>query len=254
MLTHELRPAAVLDAGLEVSRLLVTRQDAARSYRPLGFLDARPTSEGTVYAFSYLEHATRAVGFRPLLGFPDVRRYESRGLFPLFAERLMDPRRPDRARFLAALDLGADASPLLVLSRSGGRRVGDAIELSPVPSADDRGRSQCVFLVHGIRYQMPTSGEVIDTLREGDLLALLPQPDNEHNERALLVTAGGGRPVGWVPDVLLDYVHGLADPSIRVVRANGPSVGPRLRLLVRVDGSAEPGWDPFSGPEWALAT
>jgi len=253
MLVHEVQGPAVVDADTEVSRLLVTRQDVSRMYRPLGFLDARTTDESVDYEFSYLARAVRDPGFRPLLGFREVRRYESRGLFPLFSERLMDPRRPDRADFLAALALDADASPLLVLSRSGGRRVGDAIELTPVPLTDDQGRSQCIFLVHGVRHLMPAGGEVIDRLSEGDALALEPQPDNDHNERALLVTAEAGTPVGWVPDVLLDYVRGLSGASVHVVRANGPQVGSRLRLLVRVAGAAAPGWEPFSGPDWELA-
>jgi len=252
MLTREAKGPAVVGADTEVSRLLVTRQDASRMYRPLGFLDARATDDGVDYAFSYLVRAVREPGFRPLLGFREVRRYESRGLFPLFSERLMDPRRPDRADFLAALALDADAAPLLVLSRSGGRRLGDAIELTPVPTTDDQGKSQCVFLVHGVRH-MPAGGEVIDRLSEGDALAVEPEPDNKYNERALLVTAEAGAPVGWVPDVLVDYVRGLSGTSVHVVRANGPQVGPRLRLLVRVDGSAAPGWAPFSGPDWDTA-
>ncbi|WP_299038518.1 hypothetical protein [uncultured Pseudokineococcus sp.] len=233
----------------DVTRLLVTRQDPTSMYRPLGFLEAHADVDGVEYTFAYLRRAVAAPGFRPLVGMPQVRRYVSRGLFPLFAERLMDPRRPDRADYLAALDLGPDASPLLVLSRSGGHRAGDAVELSPVPSADADGRSSCVFLVHGIRH-MPGSDAALDSLEEGDELALMPQPENRHNARALLVSARDSAPVGWVPDVLLDYVHGLAQPVVRVVRVNGPDVGSRLRLLVRVDGGAVAGWAPFSGPDW----
>src|SRR4051794_5480803 len=111
--------ASVHESRSEVAmRLLVTDQGSDRLYRPVGFHEACSSGEDTVYSFAYLRSAVERPSFRPLLGFRDVqRRYESPGLFPLFAERIMDPRRPDRPIFLAALDLSEGASPLEVLAR-----------------------------------------------------------------------------------------------------------------------------------------
>lgn len=236
----------------EITRLLVTEKDDSGLYRPVGFLDAVDRGEEVAYRFAYLQAAIRRPSFRPLLGFRDVARaYESTGLFPLFAERIMDPRRPDRPMYLAALDLADEATPLEVLARSGGQRAGDGLLLTPVPRVDRSGRTSCVFLVHGIRH-LDGAAERVDSLRPGDRLRITPEPDNPVNPRALLVTEEGDRPLGWVPDALLDYVHQVLDGTLTVVRVNAREVGTRLRLLVRLEGlSASPDWQPFTGPDWS---
>lgn len=96
------------------------------------------------------------------------------------------------------------------------------------------------------------AGDRIAGLRAGDDLGLSDEPSNPVNPRAIRVTVAddAGRPVGWVPDVLLDYAHALAEPRVAAVRVNGPEVGPRPRLLVRLDGRTTPGWSPFQGPGW----
>lgn len=85
------------------------------------------------------------------------------------------------------------------------------------------------------------------------MLTLTPDEGNAVNARALLASADR-QPLGWVPDPLLDFVHDLrasGDPLVTVERANGPEVGPHLRLLARIRGNVHPGYEPFSGPEWA---
>jgi hypothetical protein len=233
------------------ARLLVTEKDDQGLYRPVGFLDAQTRGDGVSYRFAYLASAVRRPSFRPLLGFADTTRaYESAGLFPLFAERIMDPRRPDRPLFLAALDLSEEeATPLEVLARSGGQRPGDGIFLIPVPRIGEDGSTTCTFLVHGIRY-VPGAAERVDVLQRGDRLYLTAEPDNPVNAHALLVTEDEGQPLGWVPDALLEYVSRVEHRRLTVVRVNPPEVGTRLRLLVRLEGSATPDWQPFTGPDW----
>lgn len=255
MSAHDLAiPGADRSSVLGSRRLLVTRQDENRMYRPVGFLDALPGPHGTSYSFAYLRAAIDAPGFRPLLGFSDVRRrYESLGLFPLFAERIMDPRRPDRPAFLAALDLSADAGPLAILERSGGHRLGDGIELLPVPSPTPEGSVTSTLLVHGIRH-VEGAEEAVATLTVGRRLVLEPQPDNPWNPRAILVTVDEpSRRLGWIPNAFVDVVHQLTSADVTVVRVNGPEVGPRFRLLVRVDGVVDAAWSPYAGPAWETA-
>lgn len=96
-------PSVVRAVG--TSRLAVAWQDPeARAYDPVGVLSQ--DSHGS--RFSYLGRAAELPRFHAFLGFPDLRAsYESPVLFPLSAQRIMGDRRPDRADYLAVLDLTA---------------------------------------------------------------------------------------------------------------------------------------------------
>ncbi|MEI4279146.1 HIRAN domain-containing protein [Klenkia terrae] len=237
----------VRGAHVQHHRLMVTEKDAEGFYRPVGVLGAPTAGQ---YTFHYLRSAVARPGFRPFLGFSDTgRSYRSDGLFPLFAERIMDPRRPEHPMYLAALDLSGDVTPLEVLARSGGQRAGDGIMLLPIPEVAADGSTHATFLVHGMRH-VPGADERVGRLCVGDALFLRPDPDNWTNARAVLVVEGDDQPLGYVPDVLLDFVHSVDDVRLSVVRVNGPEVGSRLRLLVRLEGQADPDEQPFTGDAW----
>lgn len=239
------------DASLGVpltSRLLVTRRDPeTTTYHPLGFL----TFDGHTYSFRYLRRALHDGGARALPGLSDTsHEHTSIHLFPIFAERVISARRPDRETSMTALGLHVDAAPFEVLQRSGGRRVGDTIEVVPAPVVSHDGLLSVDFLVHGVRYQPPAAQERITRLQTGDHLRIVHQIDNEADPRALLVTDDDTLPLGYVPKPLLDVVHRVADRSATVLRANPPEVGFHFRLLVRLTGHVPDDYQPFSGPEW----
>ena len=229
---------AAREASIE---LLVTWQDpVTRRYHPVGVL-AR-TLEGT-YRFRYLEGARRVTSFLPFLGFSALDRdYTSPHLFPLFAERVLDESRPDRVTLFEALDLVDTAGPMEFLARSGGRRAGDTIEMVPVPTVDGVDTT-CVFLVHGVRY-LEGASEALESLTPGQALRLEPEPENEHDPLAVLVSTDEAR-LGWVPNPLLDYVRavmGAGAATLTVVRANPPELGHHMRLLVRIEGRLPAGY------------
>jgi hypothetical protein len=89
------------------------------------------SQDGHLFRFKYGDGVTRA-----LPGLPLGRVHESEWLSPIFAERVMDPHRPERTETLEQLGLGAEAEPLEVLAVSGGRRTGDPYELTPRPEPD----------------------------------------------------------------------------------------------------------------------
>ena len=217
-------------AGVTRRRLMVNWQDTkTRSYHQVGWLSRTPDG----YEFNYVPEAEELDGFHAFLGFPSLRStYRSPHLFPLFSERLLAPDRPDLPRLLGLLALESD-EPLEFLARSGGRRRGDTIELLAEPETGLDGVARCVFLVHGVRHF--NAGDLISELSTGDRLHLEPQPDNPVNPRALLVTSEGA-PLGWVPDPILSFVHQLHNPSVIVLRANPPTFGHHLRLLVEITG------------------
>lgn len=135
-----------------------------------------------------------------------------------------------------------------VLARSGGRRAGDTIELFAEPLVTPDGRTCCTFLADGVRH-LDRAGELIENLRPGDEVLLVEDPDNLVNPLAIKVANQDRAPPGWVPNPLLDYVHEArcyGSHQLTVVQANGPEVGPHLRLHVRLDGHVDPGYRPFA--------
>jgi len=231
-------------------RLLVAWQHPrTRAIVPVGFLEQ--DAEG--YSFAYLRRSLDVPGFQPLLGFENLDiRYRSPNLFPLFRQRLMDSKRPDYRTYLTVLGLKEGAQPLTILGRSGGRRAGDSIFLVREPEVADDGTTQAVFFVHGVRYQ-PNALARVSQLVKGETLILRDDPDNRVNPRAILVSARDQQPLGYVPDVLVPYVHRareVGEPTVTVQQVNNDDVPPNLRLLVRLEGRLPVGWHPFEGPEW----
>ncbi len=225
-----------------------------RSIQPAGFL----SDLGTGYEFRYIRNARDLPGFVPFFGFSDLdKRYASARLFPLFAQRVMDPRRPDYVRFVQTLDLSPEATPWEQLTRSEGRRSGDTIVLFPEPVVGADGASCCNFFVHGIRHmlsQRPELDDVLAGLRRDDPLTAIPEPENPVNPEALLVAEARSRTaLGWVPDVLLDYARAILDSGgyrFSARQINGHDVPSYQRLLVRLEGTVPPGFEVFSGPRW----
>lgn len=264
-LSEQLRPATP-----GTRRLVVCWQHpTTRAIEPVGLL----SYTGREYRFVYLARASEVEGFIPLLGFPDLtREYESDELFALFAQRVMDPRRPDFSRYLQELAVSEEEStPWELLARTQGQREGDTILLYPVPEADDEGW-HCHYLVHGVRYMaqksVPVGGkqlgpyssqeleQVLSELRVGDPLELCPEPTNEWSPGAILVLDSRGRPIGYLPDLLTDVVErSQGNGSLRstVEKVNGPEAGWHLRVLVRLDADAEGPVDMLASDRFALA-
>jgi len=263
MLTAPGRPAH--RPAETVRRLVVAWQHPeSRLISPIGFL----TYDGNSYRFDYIRHALDVVDFQPLLGFPDLRRsYNSEDLFPLFAQRAMDPRRRDYQRYLTRLGLDEEASPLEQIARSQGRRQGDSIQLLPEPEVSG-GELAFLFLVNGTRHvlepmilegqELHVSNETLENvlarLRPGDPLALVSQPKNPANDLAVVVT-GMSVPLGWVPDLLLEDLHELlkrASVTVTVEHVNGPDAPWHLRVLARLRATSAGSFRFFAGERWAL--
>jgi hypothetical protein len=254
-------------SGETTRRLVVTWQHPdERLIEPIGLLDY----DGDYYRFGYIRHALAVKDFRPLLGFRDLHgSYVSEHLFPLFAQRVMDPRRPDYQRYVARLGLPEDASPWEQIARSQGRRQGDTIQLLPEPGNDGAALT-CLFLVHGVRH-VPGASRVLDgqpievtseqveaaltALRPGDPLKIAHEPGNKWNPLALMVMAQAVTPVGWIPNLMLDDMHRLmtqADVTVTAVHINGPDAPSHLRLLARLTARGAGEFRFFTGEKWNL--
>lgn len=238
-------------------RLAVAWQHpVSRSIQPVGLL----TCDTEGFRFDYLRSAAHVEGFQPFLGFPQVdRQYQSAELFPLFAQRVMRPTRPDYRDYLRALALNNDATAWAILARSHGEREGDGIRVFAEPDVDEAGRTSATFFASGLSHRIdriPAVRPALDQLSVGDRLTLCDEPDNAVDSRALLITERGSVALAWIPSVLLSYVHTVrrsAEPVLTVAAVNGSDVPPAFRLLVALSGIVPPEYRPFGGPEWALA-
>ena len=231
------------------------RNRTRRIIRPVAVLD----HDIIGYRFQYLPEVRATVdGFRTFVGFPDVDRiYESARLWPFFDLRIMDRKRPDFGEYIRWLGLPPDALPLDILSRSGGEQKGDSVYVAEAPTVAEGGATDYTFLVRGVSYALRQhhTTRAAETLAAGDPLTILDDPSNEANPEALLLATTDGARIGWVPDLLIDYVrraraHGS---RVTVLQNNGPQAPWHARLLVRLTGHVEPGTEFFTGGDWPRA-
>lgn len=231
------------------------RNSYLRSIAPIGVLSFDDDS----YWFRYVATAGTLDGFRPLLGFPELlKTYRSNRLFPYFRQRIMDRRRPDYEEYLSSLRLPQDASDLDVLARSGGFRKGDTVQIVEEPAVDSNGGVEYDFLVRGVRFATAEDAarQALENLRDGDALRLVQQPDNPANPKALSVVNMGGHPLGWFPDLLVDFaarVWASPGPSLSVLQANGGAAPDHLRVVARLAGRLPGGYQLLSGPRWRVS-
>jgi hypothetical protein len=100
--------------------------------------------------------------------------YKSKKLFPLFANRLMGKSRPEYNDYLKWLNLSQkNASPLSILSITGGIRKTDPLELFPCPSPNEKNQYEVEFFSRGIHYLPFENQKQINKLKPGDRLFLL---------------------------------------------------------------------------------
>ncbi|MEE1650586.1 HIRAN domain-containing protein [Brachybacterium sp. J144] len=228
---------------------LVTRQDpVSRAYRRMGVLTQLPDG----WAFRYFADVAADTGVQRLPGFPDASRVAvSSSLFPLFSQRVLSPRRPDRAEILENLGLDESASAFEFLAANGGRRQGDTIELIQLPVPHPGGGETLQFLVHGMRYRTVEEQRVVDKLRVGDPLRIEREPDNAVDATARLVATETGTVLGWVPAPLTWLIERAGEIAASVAHVNNSSTPPHLRLLVELRGSLVEAAH-FSDPRWDL--
>ena len=234
-----------------------------RLWFPVARLDADVNQSR--YRFRYIRGAERAQAearFPLLLEFPEITGdYCSRDLFPLFQNRVINRRRPDREDYLQSLDLGPDADSIEILSRSGGHRVTDAYEVFPklVKDSND-GSFSCRFFLHGWRYVSAPAQERLAALVAGEKLHITLELTNPRDQLAVQIQTTDYHMIGWAPRYLIrDLAAAMVEApfqcSAHVVRLNwqqGPLQYPvpgNQRLLVEMRGK----WkdhEPMSGEDY----
>lgn len=184
-----------------MSTLFVAWQNPRnRVWAPVG----RLSDEGGAYKFVYTRGAlnAREDGFRPFGRMTDLYAvYESDELFPLFANRTVQKSRPEYNDYMNWLGLSdLDHSVLDELSRTGGIRATDSLELFPCPEPTADRNYTVHFFARGIRYLHPENMRRALGMSSGERLFLMRDLQNQHDKKALLLRAD--QPVtlvGYVP-------------------------------------------------------
>jgi hypothetical protein len=230
-------------------------------WSPVGRLE----HEAGAYRFVYTKGAEMLQGFEPFPGMPDLRGvYESEVLFPLFANRMLSPSRPEYEAFLmwGGFDPANPPDPLAVLGLTQGLRQTDSLEVFPCPMPDQHGRYLSKFFLHGVRWMHPAAHERIGQLKPGEKLGLSMEVGNEHDADAVSVRTRdtvGRLLIGYVPRYLAKDVRelcGACHPDLIEVTVERLNAGAPLqqRVLCRLSSCWPESFTPCGGdPFQAIA-
>jgi hypothetical protein len=222
------------------------------SWGPVGRLEY----DGGLYRFCYTQGARTVKGFRPFSQMEDLEQvYESNELFPLFANRLLSPKRPEYEAYLhwGGFQPGSQPDPIAILSVTEGRRQTDSVEVFPCPAPDADGYYLNKFFLHGVRWMSPEARERLLRLQEGEPLSVVMDDDNPHDANAVAVeTAFERTRIGYVPRYLAPDVRKLLKECrpeflqlfVQQVNRDAPM---QQRLLCRMQACWPEGFQPCAG-------
>jgi hypothetical protein len=210
------------------------------------------------YVFRYTKGAEDAQkrGFSPIVSFPSLRTtYESKDIFPLFANQVLPRSRPEFDDYIEWLSIPKDkADPVAILARAG-EQVANTLEIFPYPQKQPEGSFTVHFFVRGLRYQSSCSIDRVKTLQPDEELLLLPDVQNPYDPDACLLRTAEQHEqdmhlLGYLPRYLAGEFAQLsreemAASSVEVVRVN-PSPAPiHFRILCRLTMDWEQDAVPF---------
>lgn len=230
----------------------------ARRWYPVGVL----SHSGSRYRFAYTVGAEKAKssGFNLFGRMDDIHRaYESEGLFPIFANRILARSRPEYGQFLHWIGLDGEADdPLILLDRTGGSRATDSLQLYRKPEPNENGKFELAFFSHGISHLPTEAISVVDSLQIGaSLYPLLDNLNQFDSDAVALRTDDPAWIVGYVPRFFaLDVRECIAKAppesvSFDVLRVN-PDAPLQMRLLCRFWSDWPEHFAPCSGSEYQI--
>jgi hypothetical protein len=227
-----------------------------RGYYVVGRLRKIRVGERPAYEFVYVNDARRAQkthDFRPFFAFPELETiYHSDTLFPFFENRILRSTRRDYPAYIQELGISPeDATPELILARSGGERIADYVEVFAPPQRNpETGLHEMFFLARGIRYLPASAEERLATIAPGTQLYCMLDFQNTHNPRAVALRSEDYCMLGYAPDYLtadLELLRQTDAPLIvRVDRVNRPPAPQKHRLLCRLQAAWPADQEPFT--------
>ncbi len=233
---------------------LAWQDPTSRTWFPVGKL----THEEGLYHFSYLQGALEAkekANFQPLWSFPEFHHtYNSAELFPLFANRLLRPSRPDYKDFVQWLNIPEQQDdPIALLARSGGRRKTDSFEVFSCPERDEQGNYHIHFFAHGLRHFPEAIQQYVQALQPETPLFVTHDLQNPVDSRALILRTKDLHFVGYCPRYLTQDFFELIcqfpqQVNVTVERVNPSPTPLQFRLLCNLTAAWSENFHPFSSP------
>jgi hypothetical protein len=228
----------------------------SRFWFPIG----RLTFEAGQFSFVYIKGAKSAKEtsqFQPLTSFPDFDKlYQADHLFPLFANRVMRPSRPDYQNYLECLNIPQHTDdPMVILSRSGGKKATDHFEVFPCPEPDEHGLYHIHFFLHGLRHREQAAIERVDNLKPHESIRLVRDVQNAHDPLAVALWTEDDHLIGYCPRYLAPDVQKLLNQNPGLVHVHVERVNPaptpiQLRLLCNMTAEWPSSFRPFSSDEY----
>ncbi len=226
----------------------------SRRWFPVGRLNADEDAQPTAYSFSYVggaKDARETANFLPILGFPEFNElYRSDYLFPLFLNRVMNLRRPDRLDYLHQLGLdSSEWDEVTELSVSGGNSHTDSFEVFPTIEPDPSGKFRTRFILHGLRHTNKDSIRRTESLQIGETLQVAFDLNNPAATHAISVRTTDHYVMGWLPRYLVDGLHQDNAWMVTAVEATVAQVNLDAplshRLLINFSGKLPAGFRPM---------
>ena len=225
-----------------------------RSWSPVGILQRKAGG----YEFTYTEGARRADCFIPFGRLSDLnKRYRSSELFPFFANRILSPKRPEYQHlihWIAAEQLACD--PLVVLSRTGGKRETDSLVLYSKPELNEQNELDLLFLCDGIEDLPKAASARIAALDPDEPLFPMFDILNPYDPNALAIRTSDPRHlIGYVPRFFAKELKTCIQSAradkvrLRVARLNHEAPL-QFRLLCRFTSPWPKNFRPWEEPEF----
>lgn len=227
----------------------------SRLWHPIGRLRH---DEGYEFLYTNGAETARDEGFEPLMSFPELRKaYRSHEIFPVFANRIMGPERPEFPRYLERLALTREqANPMELLVRSTGSKATDNIQVVGMPACTDSGTYEIDFPIRSIRYMPPAVQEAVLRLVPGERLFLAMDVQNHNDLNAVAVRTEkicgkqetyliGYCPNVYAPDIATLLALDAGAVQVNVLAVSPPPAPSQTRVMARLSAPWRDGFQPF---------
>lgn len=233
---------------------LIWQDPESRRWLPVGRLD-RVRQQ---FVFGYTRGAAVSPRFVPFGNLSATNSiYVSNELFPIFANRVMNEKRPEYRTYArwSGFDGGYSSDPLLLMARMGGNRATDTLQVYPVPERTADGRYYTVFFAHGLSHLPMESQDRSFRLQSGDRLFPMLDVQNPHDSQAVaLRTSDPTALVGYAPRHLAPDIRELGrmapgSPAIRIKQVNQDAPA-QYRVLCEAEGAWPANFQPCASNDY----